>query len=1629
MKGRCFKLISSVILCIFMADICLAVPVTPSAEMPSSPPDSGFEQALVTDRYEGRSDRPTVFYIQDAHSLLPAQRAIQRSIDQIQQNRFVRAIALEGASSPLNTDLLRSYPARPELEKVLWTYAEKGEVSGAEIQAVLGPKTDFQGLEDPALYDEGRQAFQEAYQAREKAAPSFVSLESRLAELSRQAFVPGLNKLLDLQRAFRTEALSLPAFLEHLKSLGLAPSETYPELSRMLELLEGEEKLEKDLGVQGKVKAWIEAQWRDPKTAVIRQAYATSQLTLGDAVRKVIESRGEGTLSESERELLEPVATAGEFEQISGPLVMSELDSWIRGKEDEGVRESDQGADLLAAIRDLELLKKLLALELSREEWQEAASKQDLLRPQRFQGFFKNSGAPVPLAWDLAPSLRFYEITVKRDEAFFRNFESLAAGHRDPKSTFIVVAGGFHAEAFARSLKEKGYSYAVLQPLFGWQGESPYARVMMGEASYLSSSMSVPVTLESRSPYRERMLRNMGRDLLPAGDERASGRMALRWENDLLEDWRSGETAPDIASSLKVLKDIAVTGSSLGEAGDKEGGLAPGTLYTQNALQDAFNYLFTILSNPAFGGGRTMAFFMDTMKPETEKSRGFIFGRVGLERRLFMESGIYTSGKKVETFPEELRETFQKWKDRGQGNLYPYEIMVKNFNFDVVADANLVTEAVKTRKAQHWSADQDPSDRFLLKFEVNDIKVPSEYYVLPIVHGDDVLGVVYIDNFNSELVELQRIPPEAIEGLKASLKDLGASLDIARLLGKQRYELTRDKSTGVLAQRGISEKFEVILEKTLRNEQEITLVVGDADNLKRVNDTFGHDAGDAYIRLIFEKLREVEKHDVIVGRPYTTGDESVMIFQGRDMKVVWPVLARIRREVAQTKWERIVGVPVTDGSTPSVSMGATVHKAYRISDKHFAFIPFYHHDRAARIRAQIRSDYDQLVNAGQPLPLGERTVALEGEDFGYFLFEDDPQDPQILRRQVAQLHNRVYEVISKEADHALLVSKEIKREEEKERKRDAAAGVVRTEEQDKKHNITTYSLEVRGHINKLQNVQKKLETELEKALETVGVTKEDLKKLRESHDYEFHMSSYASHKIDRDGVILDVSNKWQDLLGYTREEVRGQPIFSFISEEGRVDAIQNHFERMYPDDKDPKKAAINRGLRSAKITELLMNYGLDPLTAISKRRQKNAYLARAYVRKDGKQVTVTSTHEVQMDGDDIRGMKTDLQGANQIRYLRDRAQLSGLDELAFGDDGLIFYASRRLGARLGYKNADWMIGNHILDLFPVEEREKVLRLMDPVKKVGEVKGVKILGKDGQTIEVSIRRANTVYEGVETLVFTLVGGSTSGKSLGSQGSLDIEELHALADWTGQGLFLKPRAWGAPDLAARRILSVTGVAPEELERRASEYLKERGISPLFFGPALPSPAPSFLVLDLSSLITQDETALARMAELVSERGRIFPVYTDREAFTRFRGLMTQLTPELRARFLQARPVTKLTPGRIASLRKVSRLEDASLSFLVSRPDILEGDFSRLVPEGKEALAFQFAAQENDLTLGKTVYSIAFSAFLHGSGELVRIDPALLAKDEKSGLAYFSFDVNALAAALMADRQAELAILRAA
>ncbi|HEV2915445.1 MAG TPA: sensor domain-containing diguanylate cyclase [Pyrinomonadaceae bacterium] len=165
--------------------------------------------------------------------------------------------------------------------------------------------------------------------------------------------------------------------------------------------------------------------------------------------------------------------------------------------------------------------------------------------------------------------------------------------------------------------------------------------------------------------------------------------------------------------------------------------------------------------------------------------------------------------------------------------------------------------------------------------------------VVPLYYQERFMGVLLVRSDDptrtwqeSELLLLRTVADQVT-----------VAVNHARLFAQMQQQALTDGLTGCFNRRSFELQLERDMHLATRMRQSVSLILLDIDNFKRVNDTFGHDAGDVALRMLADNVRE-ELRGVDTAARYGGEEFAVILPQaGVDGAVV--VAERLRARIEQ----------------------------------------------------------------------------------------------------------------------------------------------------------------------------------------------------------------------------------------------------------------------------------------------------------------------------------------------------------------------------------------------------------------------------------------------------------------------------------------------------------------------------------------------------------------------------------------------------------------------------------------------------------------------------------------------------------------------------------------------------------
>jgi diguanylate cyclase len=141
-----------------------------------------------------------------------------------------------------------------------------------------------------------------------------------------------------------------------------------------------------------------------------------------------------------------------------------------------------------------------------------------------------------------------------------------------------------------------------------------------------------------------------------------------------------------------------------------------------------------------------------------------------------------------------------------------------------------------------------------------------------------------------------------------------------------------DELTGLPNRRAIAETLRQQIALCRRIDLPLTLAFIDIDHFKRINDTFGHAAGDRALKLMASRVAGAVRESDRVGR--FGGEEFLLILNATTLRDAGTPLERVRALIANSDWSEVdpsIQVTVTIGAA-QYAPGETIEALIRRAD-------------------------------------------------------------------------------------------------------------------------------------------------------------------------------------------------------------------------------------------------------------------------------------------------------------------------------------------------------------------------------------------------------------------------------------------------------------------------------------------------------------------------------------------------------------------------------------------------------------------------------------------------------------------------------------------------------------------------
>jgi diguanylate cyclase (GGDEF)-like protein len=208
----------------------------------------------------------------------------------------------------------------------------------------------------------------------------------------------------------------------------------------------------------------------------------------------------------------------------------------------------------------------------------------------------------------------------------------------------------------------------------------------------------------------------------------------------------------------------------------------------------------------------------------------------------------------------------------------------------------LRADACRAKRTGH-SVDGIITPGICTAFTPPDEQSDVRHICIPLIQSGTVDGVVQLiaDHGHVERV-LQKLP-----FIRIYLREASPVLEAKQLMSTLRESSLHDAMTGLHNRRFLQEYADTLISSVERNRSSITVMMIDMDYFKKVNDEYGHEAGDTVLKVLARTLKELVRGSDIVIR--YGGEEFLILLLETHVDVGITVAEKIRTVVEETKIE------------------------------------------------------------------------------------------------------------------------------------------------------------------------------------------------------------------------------------------------------------------------------------------------------------------------------------------------------------------------------------------------------------------------------------------------------------------------------------------------------------------------------------------------------------------------------------------------------------------------------------------------------------------------------------------------------------------------------------------------------
>jgi diguanylate cyclase (GGDEF)-like protein len=184
---------------------------------------------------------------------------------------------------------------------------------------------------------------------------------------------------------------------------------------------------------------------------------------------------------------------------------------------------------------------------------------------------------------------------------------------------------------------------------------------------------------------------------------------------------------------------------------------------------------------------------------------------------------------------------------------------------------------------------------------------PEAMITIPLIARDSIKGALNIYRLGEEA----RFDDDEFELAKRFGDAAALALDNAQIRARLEHQAQTDSLTGLYNHRAFHERLRRALASASRSHEALSVLMLDIDDFKRVNDVYGHGAGDEILRGLAETLKDTVRNTDVVYR--LGGEEFAIVIASRSPESAERLAHRLVERVEATEFDPAGRITISVG--------------------------------------------------------------------------------------------------------------------------------------------------------------------------------------------------------------------------------------------------------------------------------------------------------------------------------------------------------------------------------------------------------------------------------------------------------------------------------------------------------------------------------------------------------------------------------------------------------------------------------------------------------------------------------------------------------------------------------------------